>query len=164
MTAFSILYVICALLTFGLCFFIIAKIALLFKQAHGDYSPLFQIPKFIPRFKNKWVDRLVSFFILTLFSLFLLFISSRRIFVRTPIPISLFVENIGYYLIIIALINMLILSLMYLFNKTKIFWFTSFKIAWYYKVIFWILLLLITFYLGIYLQDEIEMKMVERSL
>ncbi|MDO4230356.1 MAG: beta-carotene 15,15'-monooxygenase, partial [Capnocytophaga sp.] len=143
MTAFGVLYVICALITFGLCFFIISEIVLLFKQVHGDKSPLFQIPKFIPRFKNKWVDRLVSFFILTLFSLFLLFISSRSIFVRTPIPISLFVENIGYYLIIIALINMLILSLMYLFNRTKIFWLTNAKIAWYCKLIFWILLLLI---------------------
>lgn len=53
------LFVLCSLITFGLCFLIIAKIVLLFKQAQDDTSRVFQIPKGFPRFKNKWIDRLV---------------------------------------------------------------------------------------------------------
>lgn len=159
MNIFTLLYMLCALMTFGLCFLIIAKIALLFKQAQDDTSPVFQIPQGFPRFKNKWIDRLVVFLIFNLLSLFVLF-STGRISSGRGIPIEVFVENIGNYLIIITIINLLILSLMYLFNKTQILWQKKLKIAWYYEAILWAVLLLLTLYLGLSVQANIEMRMM----
>lgn len=165
MNILGVLYVICALLTFGLCFFMTAKIALLFKRAQGDASPLFQIPKGFPRFKTKWADRLIAFLILNLMSLHGLF-AGRRISTSTPIPMDL--KNIGYYLIVIFVINILILSLMYLFNQiqvnqTQVFGLKKLKIAWYYEAVLWVLLLLLTLYSGLSLQAEIEAMMISRS-
>ncbi|MDO4694646.1 MAG: beta-carotene 15,15'-monooxygenase [Eikenella sp.] len=166
MNVLGVLYVICVLLTFGLCFLITAKIALLFKRAQGDASPLFQIPKGFPRFKTKWVDRLVSFLILNLLSLHGLF-AGRRISTSTPIPMDL--KNIGYYLIVIFLINILSLSLMYLFNQiqvnqTQVFGLKKLKIAWYYEAVLWALLLLLVLYFGLALQAEIEMELMAGGL
>lgn len=165
MNVLGVLYVICALLTYALCFFMTAKIALLFKRAQGDASPLFQIPKGFPRFKNKWLDRLVSFLIFNLISLHGLF-AGRRISTSTPIPMDL--KNIGYYLIVIFVINVLILSLMYLFNQaqvnqTQVFGLKKLKIAWYYEAVLWALLLLLTLYSGLSLQAKIEAMMISRS-
>lgn len=159
MNIFTLLYILCALITFGLCFLIIAKIVLLFKQAQDDTSPVFQIPQGFPRCKNKWIDRLVVFLIFNLLSLFVFF-STGRISVGCGIPIEVFVENIGNYLMIISIINMLILSLMYCFNKTQIVWQKTLKMAWYYEAIVWVFLLLLTLYLGLSLQTTIEMKMM----
>lgn len=163
MNIFAILYVVSAVVTCGLCFLIIAKIALLYKQAQGDTSPLFQIPKGFPRFKNQWIDRLVTFLILNLLGLFALF-SSGRLYGGRGIPIDVFVENIGNYLIIITIINLLILSLMFLFNKTQILWRKRLKMAWYYQAILWVVLLLLTLYLGFSLQNEMEMRMIAKEL
>lgn len=93
MNVLGALSVICVLVTYALCFFMTAKIALLFKRAQGDASPLFQIPKGFPRFKTKWVDRLVSFLILNLMSLHGLF-AGRRISTSTPIPMDLKISGI----------------------------------------------------------------------
>ncbi|EGY51769.1 hypothetical protein [Neisseria shayeganii] len=159
MNVLGVLYVICALLTYALCFFMTAKIALLFKRAQGDASPLFQIPKGFPRFKTKWLDRLISFLILNLMSLFAMF-SMGRIFGGTAIPISVFQKNIGFYLLTIATINALSLSLMLLFNKTEFLILKKLNIAWYYEAVLWTLLLLLTLYSGLSLQAEIEAMMV----
>lgn len=74
-------------------------------------------------------------------------------------------KNIGYYLIVIFVINVLILSLMYLFNQaqvnqTQVFGLKKLKIAWYYEAVLWTLLLLLTLYSGLSLQAEIEAMMV----
>lgn len=168
MNVLGVLYVICALLTYALCFFMTAKIALLFKRAQGDASPLFQIPKGFPRFKTKWLDRLVSFLIFNLISLHGLF-AGRRISTSTPIPMDL--KNIGYYLIVIFVINILGLSSMYLFNQvnqaqvnqTQVFGLKKLKIAWYYEAVLWALLLLLTLYSGLSLQAKIEAMMISKS-
>lgn len=146
-------------MTFGLCFLIIAKIVLLFKQAQGDTSHVFQIPKGFSRHKNKWIDRLITLLIFNLLGLFALF-SMGRLSGGRGIPMDMFVENIGNYLMIISIINMLILSLMYCFNKTQIVWQKTLKMAWYYEAIVWVFLLLLTLYLGLSLQTTIEMKMM----
>ncbi|WP_203966002.1 beta-carotene 15,15'-monooxygenase [Capnocytophaga stomatis] len=159
MNILSILFILCSLITLGLCFLIIAKIVLLFKQAQGDTSRVFQIPKGIPRFKNKWTDRLVILLIFNLVSLWVLFSTGRLSGGRT-IPLDVFVENIGNYLIIVTLINLLILSLMYLFNKTQTLWLKRLKMVWYYEAIFWALLLLLTLYLGFFVQSELEILMM----
>ncbi|MFK8296496.1 beta-carotene 15,15'-monooxygenase [Capnocytophaga canimorsus] len=159
MNIFSILFILCSLITFGLCFLIIAKIVLLFKQAQGDTSPLFQVPKGFPRFKNKWIDRLVILLIFNLLGLFVIF-STGRFSGGRGIPIDVFVENIGNYLIIVTLINLLMLSLMYIFNKTQILWWKRLKMAWYYEVILWALLLLLTLYLGLSVQSKLEILMM----
>lgn len=153
------LFVLCALITFGLCFLIIAKIALLYKQAQDDTSRVFQIPKGFPRYKNKWIDRLVILLIFDLVSLWMLF-STGRISGGRGIPLDVFVENIGNYLIIITTINLLILSLMYLFNKTQTLWLKRLKMAWYYEAILWAVLLLLTLYLGLSVQNKIEIQMM----
>ncbi|ATA93993.1 beta-carotene 15,15'-monooxygenase [Capnocytophaga canimorsus] len=159
MNIFSVLFVLCSLITFGLCFLIIAKIILLYKQAQGDTSRVFQIPKGFPRYKNKWIDRLVILLIFDLVSLWMLF-STGRFSGGRGIPIEVFVENIGNYLIIVTLINVLILSLMYLFNKTQMFWLKRLQIAWYYEAILWALLLLLTLYLGLSVQSKLEILMM----
>ncbi|MFJ1435829.1 beta-carotene 15,15'-monooxygenase [Capnocytophaga canimorsus] len=163
MNIFSMLFVLCSLITFGLCFLIIAKIALLYKQAQGDTSPIFQVPKGFPRFKNKWIDRVVTLLIFNLVSLFVLF-STGRIYGGRGIPIDVFVENIGNYLIIVALINLLMLSLMYLFNKTQMLWLKRLKMAWYYEAILWTVLLLLTLYLGLSVQNKLEILMMAREI
>lgn len=159
MNIFSVLFVLCSLITFGLCFLIIAKIILLYKQAQDDTSRVFQIPKGFPRYKNKWIDRLVILLIFDLVSLWMLF-STGRFSGGRGIPIEVFVENIGNYLIIVTLINVLILSLMYLFNKTQMFWLKRLQIAWYYEAILWALLLLLTLYLGLSVQSKLEILMM----
>lgn len=159
----GVLYVTCALITFGICFLIIAKIALLFKQAQDNTSPVFQILNTFSRFKIKWIDRLLAFLILNLFGLFMLF-SAGRIYGRCSIPMDIFVENIDYYLVVITVVNLLILSLMYLFNKTQILGLKRLKIAWYYEAILWAVLLLLTLYLGLSLQTNLEMKMIAREI
>ncbi|MFK8264819.1 beta-carotene 15,15'-monooxygenase [Capnocytophaga canimorsus] len=159
MNIFSVLFVLCSLITFGLCFLIIAKIVLLFKQAQDDTSRVFQIPKGFPRYKNKWIDRLVILLIFNLLGLFVLF-STGRFSGGRGIPLDVFVENIGNYLIIITAINVLILSLMYLFNKTQFFWQKRLKMAWYYEAILWALLLLLTLYLGLSVQSKLEILMM----
>ncbi|MFJ1261159.1 beta-carotene 15,15'-monooxygenase [Capnocytophaga canis] len=159
MNIFSMLFVLCSLITFGLCFLIIAKIVLLFKQAQGDTSRVFQIPKGFPKFKNKWIDRLVILLIFNLLGLSVLF-STGRFSGGRGIPIEVFVENIGNYLIIVTLINVLMLSLMYLFNKTQMLWLKRLQIAWYYEAILWALLLLLTLYLGFSVQSELEILMM----
>ncbi|AEK24333.1 hypothetical protein [Capnocytophaga canimorsus] len=159
MNIFSMLFVLCSLITFGLCFLIIAKIVLLFKQAQGDTSRVFQIPKGFPRFKNKWIDRLVILLIFNLLGLFVLF-STGRIYGGRGIPLDVFVENIGNYLIIITMINLLILSLMYLFDKAQMLWLKRLKMAWYYEAILWAVLLLLTLYLGLSVQNKIEIQMM----
>ncbi|WP_400121869.1 beta-carotene 15,15'-monooxygenase [Capnocytophaga cynodegmi] len=150
---------LCSLITFGLCFLIIAKIVLLFKQAQDDTSRVFQIPKGFPKFKNKWIDRLVILLIFNLLGLSVLF-STGRFSGGRGIPIEVFVENIGNYLIIVTLINVLMLSLMYLFNKTQMLWLKRLQIAWYYEAILWALLLLLTLYLGFSVQSELEILMM----
>ncbi|MFJ1364998.1 beta-carotene 15,15'-monooxygenase [Capnocytophaga canimorsus] len=159
MNIFSMLFVLCALITFGLCFLIIAKIILLYKQAQDDSSRVFQIPKGFSRFKNKWIDRVVTLLIFNLVSLFVLF-STGRIYGGRGIPIDVFVENIGNYLIIITTINLLILSLMYLFNKAQMLWLKRLKMVWYYEVILWAVLLLLTLYLGLSVQSKLEILMM----
>ncbi|MFJ1490291.1 beta-carotene 15,15'-monooxygenase [Capnocytophaga canis] len=159
MNIFSVLFVLCSLITFGLCFLIIAKIALLYKQAQGDTSRFFQIPKGFPKFKNKWIDRLVTLLIFNLVSLFVLF-STGRFSGGRGIPIDVFVENIGNYLIIITTINLLMLSLMYLFNKTHTLWLKRLQMAWYYEAILWAVLLLLTLYLGLSVLSELEILMM----
>ncbi|MFJ1442343.1 beta-carotene 15,15'-monooxygenase [Capnocytophaga canimorsus] len=159
MNTFSVLFVLCSLITFGLCFLIIAKIVLLFKQAQGDTSRVFQIPKGFPRYKNKWIDRLVILLIFDLVSLWMLF-STGRFSGGRGIPLDVFVENIGNYLIIATLINLLMLSLMYLFNKTHTLWLKRLQMAWYYEVILWALLLLLTLYLGLSVQSKLEILMM----
>ncbi|MFJ1411109.1 beta-carotene 15,15'-monooxygenase [Capnocytophaga canimorsus] len=159
MNIFSMLFVLCSLITFGLCFLIIAKIVLLFKQAQDDTSRVFQIPKGFPRFKNKWIDRLVILLIFNLLGLFVLF-STGRIYGGRGIPLDVFVENIGNYLIIITMINLLILSLMYLFDKAQMLWLKRLKMAWYYEAILWAVLLLLTLYLGLSVQNKIEIQMM----
>ncbi|MFK8375954.1 beta-carotene 15,15'-monooxygenase [Capnocytophaga canimorsus] len=160
MNIFSMLFVLCSLITFGLCFLIIAKIVLLFKQAQDDTSRVFQIPKGFPRYKNKWIDKLVILLIFNLLGLFVLF-STGRIYGGRGIPLDVFVENIGNYLIIITMINLLILSLMYLFNKTHTLWLKRLKMAWYYEAILWALLLLLTLYLGLSVQSKLEILMMK---
>ncbi|GJQ03769.1 beta-carotene 15,15'-monooxygenase [Capnocytophaga canimorsus] len=159
MNIFSMLFVLCALITFGLCFLIIAKIVLLFKQAQGDTSPPFQVPKGFPRFKNKWIDRLVILLIFNLLGLSVLF-SSGRLSGGRGIPLDVFVENIGNYLIIITTINLLMLSLMHIFNKTQILWWKRLKMAWYCEAILWAVLLLLTLYLGLSVQSKLEILMM----
>ncbi|WP_238250415.1 beta-carotene 15,15'-monooxygenase [Capnocytophaga cynodegmi] len=159
MNIFSVLFVLCSLITFGLCFLIIAKIVLLFKQAQDDTSRVFQIPKGFPRYKNKWIDRLVILLIFDLVSLWMLF-STGRFSGGRGIPLDVFVENIGNYLIIVTLINLLILSLMCLFNKTQFFWQKRLKMVWYYEAILWALLLLLTLYLGLSVQSKLEILMM----
>ncbi|MFK8302008.1 beta-carotene 15,15'-monooxygenase [Capnocytophaga stomatis] len=159
MNIFSMLFVLCNLITFGLCFLIIAKIVLLFKQAKGDTSHVFQIPKGFPKFKNKWIDRLVILLIFNLLGLSMLF-STGRFSGGRGIPIEVFVENISNYLIIVALTNVLILSLMYLFNKTQMLWLKRLQMVWYYEAILWALLLLLTLYLGFFVQSELEILMM----
>ncbi|MFJ1431189.1 beta-carotene 15,15'-monooxygenase [Capnocytophaga canimorsus] len=159
MNIFSVLFVLCSLITFGLCFLIIAKIVLLFKQAQDDTSRVFQIPKGFPKFKNKWIDRLVILLIFNLLGLFVLF-STGRFSGGRGIPVDIFVENIGNYLMIITTINLLMLSLMYIFNKIQFFWQKRLKMAWYYEAILWALLLLLTLYLGFSVQSELEILMM----
>lgn len=159
MNIFSMLFMLCSLITFGLCFLIIAKIVLLFKQAQDDTSRVFQIPKGFPKFKNKWIDRLVILLIFNLLGLSML-ISTGRLSGGRAIPLDVFVENIGNYLIIITTINLLILSLMYLFNKTQTLWLKRLQIAWYYEAILWALLLLLTLYLGFSVQSKLEILMM----
>ncbi|MFJ1433692.1 beta-carotene 15,15'-monooxygenase [Capnocytophaga canimorsus] len=159
MNIFSMLFVLCALITFGLCFLIIARIVLLFKQAQDDTSRVFQIPKGFSRYKNKWIDKLVILLIFNLLGLFVLF-STGRFSGGRGIPLDVFVENIGSYLIIVTLINLLMLSLMYLFNKTHTLWLKRLKMAWYYEAILWALLLLLTLYLGLSVQSKLEILMM----
>ncbi|MFJ1438194.1 beta-carotene 15,15'-monooxygenase [Capnocytophaga canimorsus] len=159
MNIFSVLFVLCSLITFGLCFLIIAKIVLLFKQAQDDTSRVFQIPKGFPRFKNKWIDRLVILLIFNLLGLSMFF-STGRFSGGRGIPIDVFVENIGNYLIIVTVINLLMLSLMYLFNKTHTLWLKRLQIAWYYEAILWAVLLLLTLYLGLSVQSKLEILMM----
>ncbi|ATA88502.1 beta-carotene 15,15'-monooxygenase [Capnocytophaga stomatis] len=159
MNIFSILFILCSLITLGLCFLIIAKIVLLYKQAQGDTSHVFQIPKGLPRFKNKWIDKLVILLIFNLLGLFTLF-STGRFSGGRGIPIEVFVENISNYLIIVTLTNVLILSLMYLFNKTQMLWLKRLQMVWYYEAILWALLLLLTLYLGFFVQSELEILMM----
>ncbi|MFJ1329632.1 beta-carotene 15,15'-monooxygenase [Capnocytophaga canimorsus] len=159
MNIFSVLFVLCSLITFGLCFLIIAKIILLYKQAQGDTSPLFQVPKRFPRYKNKWMDRLVILLIFNLLGLSML-ISTGRLSGGRAIPLDVFVENIGNYLIIVTAINVLILSLMYIFNKTQFFWQKRLKMAWYCEAILWAVLLLLTLYLGLSVQSKLEILMM----
>ncbi|MFJ1473715.1 beta-carotene 15,15'-monooxygenase [Capnocytophaga cynodegmi] len=131
----------------------------MFKQAQDDTSRVFQIPKGFPKFKNKWIDRLVILLIFNLLGLSVLF-STGRFSGGRGIPIEVFVENIGNYLIIVTLINVLMLSLMYLFNKTQMLWLKRLQIAWYYEAILWALLLLLTLYLGFSVQSELEILMM----
>ncbi|MDO4728674.1 MAG: beta-carotene 15,15'-monooxygenase [Bacteroidota bacterium] len=159
MNIFSILFILCSLITFGLCFLSIAKIVLLYKQAQGDTSHVFQIPKGLPRFKNKWIDKLVILLIFNILGLSML-ISTGRLSGGRTIPLDVFVENIGNYLIIVTLINLLMLSLMYLFNKTQTLWFKRLKMVWYYEAILWVLLLLLTLYLGLSVQSKLEILMM----
>lgn len=158
MNIFSVLLILCSLITFGFCFLIIAKIVLLFKQAKGDTSRVFQVPKGFPISKNKWIDRLVVLLIFNFLGLSILF-STGRLSGGRGIPIEVFAENIGNYLIIVTLINLLMLSLMYLFNKTQMLWLKRLQIAWYYEAILWAILLLLTLYLGLSLQTNLEIKM-----
>ncbi|GIM50352.1 hypothetical protein CAPN003_18040 [Capnocytophaga stomatis] len=129
------------------------------KQAKGDTSRVFQIPKGLPRFKNKWIDKLVILLIFNLLGLFVLF-STGRLSGGRAIPLDVFVENIGNYLIIVTIINVLMLSLMYLFNKTQMLWLKKLKMAWYYEAILWALLLLLTLYLGLSVQSKLEILMM----
>lgn len=153
------LFMLCSLITFGLCFLIIAKIVLLFKQAQDDTSRVFQIPKGFPKFKNKWIDRLVILLIFDLVSLWMLF-STGRFSGGCGIPLDVFIENIGNYLIIITTINLLMLSLMHIFNKTQILWWKRLKMAWYCEAILWAVLLLLTLYLGLSVQSKLEILMM----
>lgn len=153
------LFVLCSLITFGLCFLIIAKIVLLFKQAQDDTSRVFQIPKGFSRYKNKWIDKLVILLIFNLLGLSML-ISTGRLSGGRAIPLDVFVENIGNYLIIITMINLLTLSLMYIFNKTHKLWLKRLQMAWYYEAILWAVLLLLTLYLGLSVQNKIEIQMM----
>ncbi|WP_232748854.1 beta-carotene 15,15'-monooxygenase [Capnocytophaga stomatis] len=131
----------------------------MYKQAQGDTSHVFQIPKGLPRFKNKWIDKLVILLIFNLLGLFTLF-STGRFSGGRGIPIEVFVENISNYLIIVTLTNVLILSLMYLFNKTQMLWLKRLQMVWYYEAILWALLLLLTLYLGFFVQSELEILMM----
>ncbi|MDO4709416.1 MAG: beta-carotene 15,15'-monooxygenase [Pseudomonadota bacterium] len=163
MNMFIVLYAVCSLFVFTACFLSVAKIVLLLKRARGDMSPVFQVPKGFPRFKSKWIDRLVTFLIFNFLSLFSLF-SAGRLHGGHAIPFGVFIENIPNYLIIIAVVNFLILSLMYAFNRVQAIWFEKLRIDWRGEVIFWVLFLSVILYFWVCLQAEFEMKMMGANL
>ncbi|PJK09444.1 beta-carotene 15,15'-monooxygenase [Lysobacteraceae bacterium NML95-0200] len=159
MNIFNIFYVVFSLFVFAVCFWSVARIALLLKRAWGDASPIFQIPKGFPRFKSKWMSRLAYYLIINFISLFAMLMVGRG-HEGHYIPLSVFIENIDFYLVVIFSINAMILGLMYAFNKIQVAWPAKLKVHWIGEVIFWVLVLLCALYFGLSLQSELEMKMM----